>query len=210
MSAKTSGEWSTVMSSPGRIESEHAAGHEELKAATGGDLAARWRVLEACRDYLRLVVRRGRWSNAAGLPATSDLVQGTVVDAWRQFSKFRGRSPGELRAWLKAMLIHASLNARRRPGAAPIGCGSEAGAVPASGPSPSQAAQAEMSREALDAALGGLAERHRTVIHLRVWDRLSFAEIGVRMEVSEDAARMMYGRALAKLRESMRPGHDPG
>ena len=198
------------MSSANPFGADSRSRQEELAAATRGDPAARWRALEACRDYLRLVVRRGRWSNGAGLPATSDLVQGTFVDAWRQFSKFRGRSPGELRAWLKAILIHASLNARRRPVAAPIGSGGDAGAVPASSLSPSQAAQAAMSREALDAALGGLSERHRTVIHLRVWDRLSFAEIGARLCVSEDAARMIYGRALAKLRESMRPGHDPG
>ena len=45
---------------------------------------------------------------------------------------------------------------------------------------------------------------------MRIWDRWSFAEIGARLGVSEDAARMLYGRALARLRESMRPGHDPG
>ena len=124
--------------------------------------------------------------------------------------QFHGRSPGQLRAWLKAILVHASLNARRRPREAQIGSGGEAGAAPGTTTSPSQAAQKNASREALDAALGGLSERHRTVIHLRIWDQCSFAEIGTRLGVSEDAARMLFGRALAKLRESMRPGHDPG
>jgi RNA polymerase sigma factor (sigma-70 family) len=76
--------------------------------------------------------------------------------------------------------------------------------------SPSQAAQRNASREALGAALGGLSERYRTVIHLRIWDQCSFAQIGTRLGISEDAARMLFVRALAKLRESMRPGHDPG
>jgi len=70
--------------------------------------------------------------------------------------------------------------------------------------------QNNASREGLDAALGGLSERHRTVIHLRIWDQMSFAQIGTKLDVSEDAARMLYGRALARLRESMRPGDDPG
>lgn len=200
-----------VMSSSGPIESEFQDRDEDLLAAASGDAAARWRALEACRDYLRLVARRGRWSNEdGGLPATSDLVQGTVVDAWRQFSRFRGRTPGQLRAWLRAILIHASLNARRRPRAVPIGSGQGVldGAI-ATG-SPSRAAEEKDEREALEAALGELPEPHRRVIRMRVWDRGSFAQIAAALGVSEDAARMQYARALAKLRESMRSGHDPG
>jgi RNA polymerase sigma-70 factor (ECF subfamily) len=198
------------MSSAGRIESESRARDEDLLAAAGGDPAARWRALEACRDYLRLVARRGRWSRDAGLPATSDLVQGTFVDAWRQFSHFRGRTPGQLRAWLRAILIHASLNARRRPRATQIGSARAAAGAAIISSSPSRIAQEKDEREALDAALGALPERHRTVIRMRVWDRSSFAQIGAAMGVSEDAARMLYARAFAALRESMRPGHDPG
>jgi RNA polymerase sigma factor (sigma-70 family) len=196
---------SQIMSSAGWNESEPVV----LAAATGGDPAAKWRALEACRDYLRLVVRRGRWSSHADRPATSDLIQQTIVDAWANFSRFRGQTPGQLRAWLSAILVHGSLNARRRPRAIPIGSGSAVGAASGTRTSPSQAAQKNAAREALDVALGGLSERHRLVIHLRIWEHLSFAEIGVKLETSEDAARMIYGRALARLREAMRPGHDP-
>jgi RNA polymerase sigma-70 factor, ECF subfamily len=199
-----------AMSSVRGRETERAARDDDFAAAKGGDPAARWRALVACRDYLRLVVRRGRLASDAGLQATSDLVQGTFVAAWGQFSNFRGGSPVQLRAWLKAILIHAVLNARRRPALAHLGSWQTAGAAPASNPSPSQAAQRKSSGEALDAALQGLSQHHRAVIHLRLWDRLSFVDIGARMDLSEDAARMLYGRALAKLRESMRPGHDPG
>jgi RNA polymerase sigma-70 factor (ECF subfamily) len=192
------------------MEPERTGRDDEFAAAKGGDPAARWHALEACRDYLRLVVRRGRLSHDAGLQATSDLVQGTFVAAWAQFSKFRGGSPVQLRAWLKAILIHAAHNARRRTGLADFGSWRTARVAPASTLSPSQAAQQKSAGEALDAALEALSERHRAVIHLRLWDRMSFGEIGARMGLSEDAARMLYGRALAKLRESMRPGHDPG
>ena len=50
------------MPSAGRTGSDPAMGDAELAAATSGDPAARWRALEACGDYLRPVVRRGRWS----------------------------------------------------------------------------------------------------------------------------------------------------
>jgi RNA polymerase sigma-70 factor (ECF subfamily) len=197
------------MSSVGRDELDPAMRGAKLAGAMGGDLAERWRALEACRDYLRLVVRRGRWSSPAGLSATSDLVQKTIVEAWDHFSRFRGKTPGQLRAWLKSTLIHASLNARRRPRAAPIGPGGEVEA-PGTTTSPSRVAGKIAARQALDAALVRLSERHRMVIRLRIWDQLSFAEIGVKLDASEDAARMLYGRALAKLRDAMGPGHDPG
>jgi RNA polymerase sigma-70 factor, ECF subfamily len=196
--------------SVGRPDSDPGASDHEIAAAMRADAATRWRALEACRGYLRLVVRRGRWSNNAGQPATSDLVQNTILDGWRGFARFEGRSPGQLRAWLKAILIHASLNCRRRPREASIGSGREAGAAPGSATSPSQAAQKNAAREALDVALGGLPERHRAVIHLRIWEQCSFAQIGTSLGLSEDAARMLFSRALSKLRESMRPGHDPG
>jgi RNA polymerase sigma factor (sigma-70 family) len=198
------------MSTAGCREADGSARDEELAAAKGGDSAARWRALEACRDYLRLVVRRGRLSEAAGVQSTSDLVQGTFVDAWHHFSKFRGGSPVQLRAWLRSILIHASLKARRRPGLAHLGSGRTEGIAAAKGLSPSEAAERKSAGESLDRALEALSERHRMVIRLRLWDRLSFGEISTRMDLSEDAARMLYGRALAKLRESMRPGHDPG
>ena len=198
-----------MMSSAGQIESGSKQ-DAEFAAALGGDPAARWYALEACRDYLRLVVHRGRWSNDAGQWATSDVVQNTILDGWRGFARFEGRSPGQLRAWLKGILVHASLNARRRPCEARIGPGDLAGRVPGTTTSPSQAAQRNDSHEALGAALGELSERYRTVIHLRIWDQCSFAEIGTRLTISEDGARMLFARALAKLRESMRSGHDPG
>ena len=103
-----------AISSAGHIESDPEALDAEFAAAMVGDAAARWQALEACRDYVRLVVRRSRWSNHAGQPATSELVQNTILDGWRGFDRFEGRSPGQLRAWLKAILVHAALNARRR------------------------------------------------------------------------------------------------
>jgi hypothetical protein len=75
MAATYGEEAPTLISSAGNTESESEARDAEFAAAVGGDPAARWHALEACRDYLRVVVRRGRWSGSAGLPATSDIVQ---------------------------------------------------------------------------------------------------------------------------------------
>jgi RNA polymerase sigma factor (sigma-70 family) len=197
------------MSTVAHIESTLITRDAEIDAAVG-DAAARWRSLEACRDYLRLVARRGGWSKRSGDPNTSDLVQNTILEGWRAFARFEGRTEGQLRAWLKSILVHAFLNSRRRRGAARGERSGAADLVPGTTTSPSQAAQRSASREALDTALAGLTERHRSVIRLRIWDQLSFAQIGAGLGISEDAARMRFGRALASLRDMMRPGHDPG
>ncbi len=63
-------------------------------------------------------------------------------------------------------------------------------------------------RAALDAALSRLPERHRQVIRMWLWDQVSFAQIGVAREVSQDAARMLYTRDCAAARVLLRTGHD--
>jgi RNA polymerase sigma factor (sigma-70 family) len=75
--------------------------------------------------------------------------------------------------------------------------------------SPSKAARKKDSKDALDVAMSQLSDRHRAVIRLRTWDRMSFENIGRLLGTSEDGARMLYTRALAKLRELMGPGHAP-
>ena len=163
------------MSSIARIESPLAAWDTELAGAVD-DPAARWRSLEACRDYLRLVVRRGGWSKRSDDPNTSDLIQNTILEGWRGFERFGGRSPGQLRAWLRAILVHSLLKSRRRPATVRLQRPGAAQQIVGTTTSPSKAAQRNDSRSDLDTALAVLSERHRAVIHLRIWDQLSFCK----------------------------------
>ena len=196
--------------SMGRIQPDPAGlSNDPLLAAAGADLAARWRALEACRCYLRLVVRRGRWSGGSRQPDTSDLVQKTILDAWRNFSKFKGRTPGQFRTWLKAILVHSALNARRRRPMTPLDLDRAVNEISGSSTSPSDRFQRESSRRALDAALSRLPEHLRAAIHMRVWEELTFEQIGARLGISEDSARKLFSRAIVKLGESLGPGHDP-
>ena len=194
----------------GRMESDPAGlSNDPLLAAARSDLAARWRALEACRCYLRLVVRRGRWSTGSRQAGTSDLVQKTILDAWRNFSKFKGQTPGQFRSWLKAILVHSALNARRQPLMAHFDFDRAVREIAGSSTSPSDRFQRESSRRALDAALGRLPEHLRAAIHMRVWEELTFVQIGARLGISEDSTRKLFSRAIVKLGESLGPGHDP-
>jgi len=61
----------------------------------------------------------------------------------------------------------------------------------------------EQLRPLLDAAIDDLPEADRTAVVLRFLERRGFAEIGVTLRVSADAARMRTDRALDKLRASL-------
>ena len=115
------------MATVSHIEIDPAESDEALGAAKRGDPAARWGALEACRQYLRLVVGNNRWSNRAGEPATSDLIQDTILEGWRGFSRFNGCTQQQLRAWLRVILVHAIIKSRRRPALARLESGSGTG-----------------------------------------------------------------------------------
>ena len=59
-------------------------------------------------------------------------------------------------------------------------------------------------RHALDEAIGALGETDRDVVCLRYFENRSFAEIGERVGMSENAARMRLNRALDKLNKLLR------
>lgn len=55
----------------------------------------------------------------------------------------------------------------------------------------------------IDAALDTLKERDREVMLLRYFDGLTFAEVGARLNLTENTARMRTERALEKLRKQL-------
>lgn len=58
-------------------------------------------------------------------------------------------------------------------------------------------------RPEFDAVLAALREKDRTALLLRFFESNSYAQIGVRLNVSEDAARMRVERALNQLRDRL-------
>lgn len=67
---------------------------------------------------------------------------------------------------------------------------------------PAVQAEERIQYEALLAHVARLPERHRDVISLR-HSGLSFQEVGKLMSCTEDAAKMLYHRALRSLREAV-------
>ncbi len=63
-------------------------------------------------------------------------------------------------------------------------------------------------RQALDSALGELPEDQRTVVHLKLWEGLTFEAIAQLLDLSPNTAASRYRYGVDKLRTLLRPLYD--
>jgi RNA polymerase sigma-70 factor (ECF subfamily) len=63
-------------------------------------------------------------------------------------------------------------------------------------------------REALSAALGALPGDQRAVVHLKLWEGLTFEQIADLLDIPLNTAASRYRYGLDKLRDRLRPLHD--
>ena len=147
----------------------------------------------------------------------SDLVQDTFLEAQRHLAIFRGKTEGEMRAWLRKILECRLANVRRSylvtemraanrevtldPGMSNAGAGIES--ITCRAPSPSNHAVRNEWNKALEQALKRLPEHHRQAVAWRHQEQLSWDEIGRRMDCTADAARKVWSRAIQQLRREL-------
>jgi RNA polymerase sigma-70 factor (ECF subfamily) len=146
-----------------------------------------------------------------------DLVQETLLNAYAALDHFQGRTEAELLAWLRRILSNQLANAiQHYRGTAKRNLSREvpfplapsaalAGALATKDQSPDNAAAAREESESLRCALESLPEQYRLVIQWRNYDRLSFEEVGRRLNRGADAARQLWRRAVACLRQCLEP-----
>jgi RNA polymerase sigma-70 factor (ECF subfamily) len=171
--------------------------------------------LEACRQYLLLVAgeRIGNDLHAKG--GASDLVQETFLEAQRDLERFRGRSPDELRLWLRRILLNNVSNFARRyrtagkrrvSGEVSLEAARGAGFDVATDSSSSPVGHAirREQAEAVARSLERLSERERNLIVWHHRERCTFEEIGQRLGLSADAARVAWARAVKRLQGLIR------
>lgn len=176
-------------------------------AARKGSRQALGDLLELYRDYLSLVAEAHLDSAVRPKTGVSDVVQESMLDAQRDFAAFRGRSEAELRAWLKRILLHNLLNQhrawkqtkKRRIGSEVAFAYSRPNEAAGDDPTPSQIVLQREQESLLEQALAKLPEHYRRVIVLRHRDGRSFAQIGLWLNRSPDAARMLWTRAFHQL-----------
>ena len=189
-----------------------------IDKARGGDAAALGKLLESIATYLNLLASVQIGRRLQGKVDASDIVQETFLEAHRQITNFRGGSEGELLAWLRRILAgQIALTLRKYLGTkgrdvrmerelvAQLDESSHAlGAqLAASASTPSQHASRREQAVLLADALSRLPADYRQVIVLRHIEALTFPEVAVRMERSEDSVQKLWVRALGSLRRAL-------
>lgn len=192
-----------------------------LDAARAGEAAAQGELLHCYRDYLHLLARLQLGRRFQGKFDASDVVQLAFLEACRALPQFRGDTEAELLAWLRQVLARVLLHeVRRYAGTRQRDVGRELSleqaleessqrlgdllAAPGSSPS-AQAARGEQEVE-LARVLARLPSDYREVIVLRNLEGLSHEEVAARMGRGVGAVRMLWVRALARLRRELERG----
>ncbi len=70
---------------------------------------------------------------------------------------------------------------------------------------PAKEPDAQRFREALSAALAELPPDQRAVVHLKIWEDLTFEQIATILEIPANTAASRYRYGLDKLRHRLRP-----
>jgi RNA polymerase sigma-70 factor (ECF subfamily) len=189
-----------------------------IAQARQGDAACRDQLFALCRSYLEIVARAQVETWLRAKVDASDLVQETMLEAFRDFERFGGNSEHEWLAWLKRILAHnmadfvrryrgtAKRQARREvPIRSPQDSTHAFGAAEPAAPclTPSQEFLQIDEELRLAASLAQLPADYQEVIVLRNLQRLPFNEVAERMERSRPAVQMLWMRAIKKLQETM-------
>ena len=185
-----------------------------------GDAAAFETLFERHENFLRSTARARISPAVQAKVSVSDVVQETRITAHRGLQRFTARDPGALRVWLVRVVERKSLDAvRRYGGTAKRAVAREAGvgnahrgaetapglsAVPAQGPSPSEAAMRSELAEVALRALAGLSPDHQEVLRHTRLKGLTLEQTAACMGRSPDAVKKLAARALAAFAGALR------
>ncbi|HEY8761918.1 MAG TPA: sigma-70 family RNA polymerase sigma factor [Candidatus Dormibacteraeota bacterium] len=132
-----------------------------------------------------------------------DVTAQVFVNAFRAYDRFEPTAATPA-AWLFRIARNVILDLHRRAGVRDR-VEQEVGRSLGAGPDPSEVAEDRILFAELLVAVRRLPDRQREVVALRHRSDLTFLEIGDLMDCSEDAAKMLYHRALKALRGELRP-----
>ena len=172
--------------------------------------------LERYRGYLRLMAKMQLSPRLRTKEDASDIVQQTLLEAFRDLEQFRGRSEQELVAWLRKILANRLASVGRRYSQAkrdldremPMHCLVERSStfhqqLTAGLPAPSQNVMDEERSQLLAEALLRLLEDEQTAVILKHFHDWPVAEIAAYLGRTDEAVAGLLRRGLAKLRRHL-------
>lgn len=184
-------------------ESDHLAPF--VAAAASGDEAA-WRALvEATAPKLHAILR----SHCHDEELAEEIAQSTYCTLVQQLSNYR--ESGRFEPWLMRIAMNRLRDEMRRRGRQAIPVEGQVLSHLAGADSRSTPGTAPEATRTLQAALDGLSEADREVIHLRHVGGMSFKEIAEALETPVGTLLARHHRALLKLKEALPPDvREPG
>ncbi len=141
----------------------------------------------------------------------SDLVQDTLMEAFRDYAHFQGGSEQELLAWMRQILhrnlanqyrrhVQTAKRSIKREVSLSEGALAQLRDIGHDGvKSPSAILQARERYEELERALRQLPHHYRQSLLLHTCEELTFAQVGQRLNCSAEAARKLWGRAAEEM-----------
>jgi RNA polymerase sigma-70 factor (ECF subfamily) len=188
-----------------------------FSAARAGDHQHIGDLLQQYRNYLMVLAAaqiEPRWKARV---SPSDIVQETMLRASRRFAQFAGQSEKEFLAWLRQILVSslarfveqhvlaAKRDVRRELAIEQFGAfreslGESRSILQAKGETPSALARRSEDAAVLEQRLTQLPAVYRQVLVLRNLQGLTFEEVAARMDRTPGAVRMLWLRAIEKLR----------
>ncbi len=128
-----------------------------------------------------------------------DAAQETFLKALRGLETFRGDAA--FKTWLVTIAVNEARASLRRTGRR-VEMPLEESALPGNpGPDPSEQAVTGSEVGRIRACLATLPEKQRLAVSLRIFEGMSFREVGEAIGSSEGAARVNYHHGIRRLRE---------
>jgi len=196
--------------------------HDLISRARRGSKSSLGSLLQQYRNYLVVLASMQIEKKLQPRVSPSDVVQETMLRAHKNFGQFRGTTEPELLAWLRQILVNnlakfveqhmlaARRDVRREVSIGKIGAALEhstiqlAALVPGAEKSPSMAVQQREEAVVLAERLAQLPQDYREVLVLRNLQGMAFEEVAQRIDRSVGATRMLWLRAIEKLRSVYR------
>jgi RNA polymerase sigma-70 factor (ECF subfamily) len=188
-----------------------AKGQQQLlDRARKGDRTALGDLLEQFRPYVRVLVQVAWHGGGTARQDSSDLIQDTMVVVQQAFPQFRGTSVPEFAGWLRTLtlrVIQQALRSHVATGKRSV-CREEIlqtldHLVAPTATGPEEEARRQEQAAAVALALDRLPADMQLVLHGRFFEGLSYADLSARLQRTEGTLRVLYTRALRRLREEL-------
>ena len=155
------------------------------------------------RDAFEMIIRRhsrALFAIAYGIlqnrEEAEDAVQDALVKAWK--SRWRVREPEKFPAWLCMITRYRARDVFRKRRTVPI-------SDEMTEPVESETTDTTALDRQLYFALAALPELHRSALTLRYFEEMDYQSIEKLLGLSNGALRGILGRALASMREHLKP-----